>query len=218
MALRRTRTNRLLLVSVRAIAGGMVVALAATIPRGAASFTAATAGNGSIASGTWCVPGSPGALTPVADAYVQEDKESENFGNDPDLIGRSTSAGKNARILVKFNLPAIPPGCTITAASLTLTTVAYTSGRTYDVRRAAGGWSENSVDWDSQPGSTGSLSSAPSAASTVTWDVTAQIVGSYPTDRGLEIRDSVEYDAGNSVNRFSSREGATAPTLTVTFG
>ena len=77
---------------------------------------------------------------------------------------------------MRFNLPSIPSGCSLTGASLKLFATAAATGRTIDLYRAGGAWTENTVTWNTAPATAGTATSRASAASgRFDWGVTSQV-------------------------------------------
>jgi N-acetylglucosamine-6-sulfatase len=154
-----------------------------------------------------------------ADSWVLQDSATSNYGNDSNLKVDS-KAGANARALLSFPLPAIPQGCDVTDARLRLYASSFKSGRTLQVLRLGGAWTETGVTWSNQPAATGAATTAGSRAGWVEWSVTSQVRNMYSQgNHGFLVRDSVE--SGNGVDQqFHSREKGTdqPPALVITFG
>jgi hypothetical protein len=134
----------------------------------------------------------------------------------------SKSGSNNARALVRFNLPAIPAGCSVTNVKLRLYASSYVGGRTLQAFRLNGNWNETGVTWGNQPSSTGSAATAPSRTSAgyVEWTVTSQVQSMYSgSNHGFLIRDASE-NGGGLKQEFHSREKApdNPPQLVITFG
>ena len=80
----------------------------------------------SPATFSWTVSAPPSCAAPGsvtlganADSWVLQSSSSSNYGQDSSIKVDSKS-GNNARVLVRFNLPAIPSGCQVTDAKLRL--------------------------------------------------------------------------------------------------
>jgi hypothetical protein len=162
--------------------------------------------------------GSTVTLGATADSWLLESSSTSNYGNDS-VLKVDTKSGANARALVRFSLPALPPGCQVLDAELRLYAGSYKTGRTIDVYALTSAWGESSVTWSSQPAPAGSASSASSGEGYVEWDVTAQLASTYAANTGFLVRDRTEN--GNGVEQgFHSREKGTdnPPRLVVTFG
>jgi hypothetical protein len=155
------------------------------------------------------------------DAWVEQVAAGANHGADPTL-DVTARWRRVARAFVKFPLPALPAGCSVTDAQLRMYDGSATGGRTLSVARVAGAWSEGAITWSNQPGVTGGSATAPSPSGPawVQWDVTAHVQAMYagPAD-GLRISDAVEFSFGERTQRFESREAASnQPELVLSFG
>jgi large repetitive protein len=187
---------------------------------GAFSATTANTGNTFQAAASFCT--SPGSQTVYSniDSLVAEAAPTVNFGTDANNFGIRSSSSGDARSFVRFNLPAIPAGCTVTAATLRLYTSAGVTGRTLQAFRVSGNWTETGVTWNNQPGTTGAAATAPSVASGwVPWTVTTMVQAMYSgTNYGFLVRDSVENSATTRDQAMHPRENTNDPRLIVTFG
>ncbi|MEE6263817.1 right-handed parallel beta-helix repeat-containing protein [Plantactinospora sonchi] len=175
---------------------------------------------------SWTVSAPPSCAAPGsvtlganADSWVLQSSSSSNYGQDS-TIKVDSKSGNNARVLVRFNLPAIPSGCQVTSARLRLHAGSYKTGRTLQAVPVAAAWSEANVRWNNQPAATGTAATTASGAGYREWTVTGQVGGMYANGNfGFLIRDSVEN--GNGVEQaFNSREKGSdnPPRLVVTFG
>jgi hypothetical protein len=139
---------------------------------------------------------SPGSstLTASADAWIDQGSPTTNNGTATSLQVRSGAFNLNRRTLVEFNLPSIPAGCSLSQATLNLFSTAASTGRTIDVYRADGSWTEGGVTWNNAPATAGTAASAAAATGTVSWDVTSQTQAMYSPgpDDGFIVRDSAE--------------------------
>ncbi len=175
-------------------------------------------------------PGGPGAcpspcvLTAVADAYVSNAEPSANFGSatvlrtNPHTTGQGPST--NHRLsYVRFDLATLPPGATISSATLTLHRES-TGTRTYGVQPVSTHWEEGSVTWNDRPTVTGTEVQVQVTGSTATWNVTAHVQGFHAqpqSNHGWRLRDAT--NTANNTSVFRSREHSTGPgpTLIVTY-
>lgn len=209
------------------------MALAATAACAAqvsgASFTDAKSnpGNSLAAAADFCVGAGTQSLAAAQDAYVNAGQPNTNAGSGSTLFVESVLLNLpilvgNRRALVQFSLPAIPSHCDVTAATLKLYATSSSSGRTIDVYRLAGPWTEGGVTWNNQPSTTGSAASAASGTGTRSWDVTSQVQAMYSgANNGFLVRDSSEGSLTSRVQAYQSREGSPDsqdPVLEVTFG
>lgn len=175
---------------------------------------------------SWTVSAPPSCLTPGSvtlganqDSWVLQSSSSSNYGQDS-AIKVDSKSGNNARVLVRFNLPAIPSGCQVTDARLRLYSGSYKTGRTLQAIPLAATWSEANVRWNNQPATTGTAATTASGNGYREWVVPAQVGGMYATGNfGFLIRDSAE-NAGGMEQAFNSREKGSdnPPRLVITFG
>jgi hypothetical protein len=129
--------------------------------------------------------------------------------------------------VIRFTLPPIPSGCSLTTATLSLYAVSSAANRTIDVYRvdpAAPVWAEAGVTWNSRPAPTGAPvgSASLGAAGRQTWTVTPLMAALYAApSNGFLVQDALEGDATGKSQSYASSENATAanhPTLQVTWG
>jgi hypothetical protein len=181
----------------------------------AARDTAGSSGGGCASPGSASVPAS-------ADAFVDQGSPSSNFGTSSDLFVMSKSGNANRRTLVRFNLPAIPGGCSVTGASLTLQSTSAVAGRTIDLYRAGASWTEAGVNWSNAPSTTGTATSRVSATGANVWDATQHVEAMYSgANNGFVLRDSSESSAASPEQKYQAREGSPDsqdPFLTVSWG
>lgn len=142
----------------------------------------------------------------------------QNYGKDS-VLKVDTKTATNARALVRFNLPAIPAGCTVTSARLRLHAASYKSGRTLKAFRLASSWTEGEVRWRNQPATSGAAATATSGSGYREWLVTSQVQSMYVEGSfGFVVRDGTE-DATGFEQGFHSREKKESPPrLVITFG
>lgn len=182
------------------------------------SETTSSAGNALTASDAYCPSSHTESAT--ADAWVDQNATSANNGGDTTLKLRSLNK-KNARVLVRFNLPARPPGCNVTAAKLRLSASSASGGRTLEARANTGGWTEGGVTWSNQPATTNTgLASTGSGTGYLEWTVTTQVQNMYSgTNNGFQLRDSSENNSTLREQQLKARDaGSEPPELVVTFG
>ncbi len=155
-----------------------------------------------------------------ADAWIDENSSSNNFGTDAILKVRSQGPSDNFRALVRFALPAdVPAGCVVELATLRLYAASATTDRTLEALRVAGDWSENAVTWSNQPGTTGDAVTTASGLGYREWSVAAQVQAMYDTgtNHGFLIRDAAEGGLGFEQQFHSREKGETPPMLVITF-
>jgi parallel beta-helix repeat protein len=178
------------------------------------------------ASHAWTVAnGAPNCVTTTvaaaaeADSWVLQSSPTSNYGNDS-VVKVDTKGGGNARVAVRFALPAAPAGCRVVDAKLRLYASSYKAGRTLQALGLAAPWTESGLTWSNQPATAETAASVESAAGHLEWTVTPQAQSMYSDgNHGFLIRDSVE-SGGGIEQGFNSREkGAdNPPELIVTFG
>ncbi|MGQ0576199.1 MAG: right-handed parallel beta-helix repeat-containing protein [Pseudonocardia sp.] len=160
-------------------------------------------------------------LTASADSWVVEKDPAKNNGSDATLKV-TTKPGENTRALVRFNVPQVPLGCSIVAAELRMENSSPKSGHTLQALQAAGAWTEGSVTWANQPGTTGAAATAvtPQNAGRMVWNVLDQVRSmASGTNNGFVVRDAAEGGNGDE-QAFHGREKAPdrPPQLVITFG
>ncbi|HVF04428.1 MAG TPA: DNRLRE domain-containing protein [Frankiaceae bacterium] len=154
-------------------------------------------------------------VVPVADTYVDQAEPDRGYGGAGELHVTSRGRERNRRALVRFTLPAIPDGCSLASATLTLT-AQQASGRRLLVARAGRGWAE-SVTWQAAPAPAGASIGATVSAARVSWGVTS-LVAAMRTygNHGFLLRDASEGARGAGEHTvFRARTTGAPPTLTV---
>lgn len=183
--------------------------------------TATSASIVKVTTASCATPGDQPALIASADVQVKQGEPNLNFGTETVLRARS-SLNNNRRSLLRFTLPTLPAGCTVTASTLRLYNSLPTSGRVISVYQAAATWNEGVATWNNQPGQAGTaVTSTAGATGWQTWTVTTHVIAQYTTNNGFVLRDQTE-DAGTQQQQeYHSREFATVslrPELIVTLG
>jgi hypothetical protein len=177
----------------------------------------------SPAAFTWTVEAPPPpncgtqqTLGANADAWVDQGGPSNNNGSDS-IMKVTSKNGSATRGLIRFNLPAIPQGCVLESAQLRLFAGGYKDGRTIEVYRLDGNWTEGGVNWGNQPTTAGNAATTSSGSGWREWNVNALVGQMYSgTNNGFLIRDSSEND--DAEQQFHSREkGVDTPQLLVKF-
>ena len=191
-----------------------------------ASFTSRKANPANVFTAATSFCTSPGlqSVTSNRDSWVDQTNATTNNGTATTITVRSRSTNRNGRALVAFNLPTKPTGCSVTLATLKLNASSATAGRTIEAFQVSpsASWTETGVTWNNQPATTGSAATSSSGTGTRSWTVTSQVQAMYPSaspNNGFLLRDQTEENGGSgSTQTYSSREGASAPVLEVTFG
>jgi hypothetical protein len=135
------------------------------------------------------------------------------------VVKVDSKSGGNARALFRFDLPAIPEGCSITGATLRLYAGSATSGRTLQALRVAASWTETGVTWANQPATAGPAATTSSGSGWRQWNVLTQVQAMASAGNfGFLIRDATE-GAGGREQQFHSREKGTdrPPQLVITY-
>jgi hypothetical protein len=170
-------------------------------------------------------------LYAVADATVIEAAPTTNFGSTGDMwVGYDnclSPIGKTARSLVRFDLSALPPGVTISQATLRIYQVntCDIGQRTHTVTayRPAGAWSEAGVTWNNKPGYAESYGSASITSGVWNWsslNVTNLVrgwVAGTTANHGILLRGPESSSSSGARLGFSTREGAQRPQLVVQY-
>ena len=165
-----------------------------------------------------------------ADTYVHQSYPSQNFGGSGFLLVGGNAPSQEARTLLKFNLPSLPPDAVIDSASLELHTIINQNasvamatpppGQHIQTRPITTDWTEGGVNWTNKP-STASPVDSPtyvplSADGFVYWNVTnavANWVSGSVTNRGLML---VSNSVGVGVQGFNAGAKLTINYLTST--
>lgn len=165
-------------------------------------------------------------LNPTADTYVWTgDSGAVNYGTQPNISILYGSSAARARSLLRFDLSSIPSDATVSKATLGLT-LSSTSGSgtiTMNVFRATQDWMEEIVTWNTQPTTNEQITSSlvNRDPGTKTWDLTTAaqnwISGAW-ANQGFIVIGRESGAATDAYTRlFWSREGATPPTLSITY-
>jgi len=192
-----------------------------------AAFTAQTgdAGNSVSTAASFCT--TPGTQTVIAaaDATGYQGAPATAYGSDATIAVTSGSGG-NARVVLRFQLPA-RGGCSVTAATLKMYVNSGQTGRTIDVYRvdpSAPVWTEVGLTWNSLPPTTGAAVSSASLAtgSWQQWTVTGMMPALYAgVNNGFLLRDQVDSNTPTRTQYWDSRESSTPanrPRLELTLG
>lgn len=175
---------------------------------------------------TWRTTGpvcNPVTVNASDDSHVRQDDASKNYANDDKMEVTSEATNKNYRSYVKFPLPAIPSGCTVSGATLRLYTDAQVSGRTIQAFRVPTTWTESGITWTNQPGGTGTAATSPSRSSKgwQEWSVATQVQEMYTSgNHGFMVRDSSENSSSKREQKYLASEhgtSSTRPQLVITF-
>lgn len=194
----------------------------------AAGFTAQSSNPGSsfAAASSFCANQGERVIAADRDAYVDSLLSGSNFGGStaPNVRPAQALVLSQRRALVGFALPAIPTFCTLEAATLRLYATSPGAGRTINVLRLNGTWTETGVTWANAPATTGAAASSSSLASAgwQTWNVLGQVQAMYSgANQGFLVKDSQDSAVLAVQQSYQSRDGtphAQDPELRLTFG
>jgi hypothetical protein len=183
-----------------------------TLTATASGLTIAVSGSLTITTGC-ATPGPQPTLFSQADSYVMQASPSKNNGN-LDFMEVNPASGAAMRAVVKFNLPLLGAGCTVTAANLRLNNRGETGGA-IDVFLASTGWTEPYVTWNNVSTIPGTVASSTSVSGWQTWAVGTLVQAQYAgTNDGFVVV------AQSSSPIYYAREkgGVLIPELVVTWG
>jgi hypothetical protein len=172
-------------------------------------------------TGGGCSVGGSQTVTASADAWLNQASPTANNGADSVLKVTSKTGNSNTRGILQFNLPSVPAGCSYQGATLRVYNKSPVGPRTIEVLRNNAAWTEAVVNWNNQPGTTGTAATAttPGSAGWMQWDVSSQVQSMYSgSNYGFGVRDQTE-DSGSWEQQFESKEsGANLPELVVSYG
>jgi hypothetical protein len=202
------------------VAVGLTLALAQQPVRGA--FAGSSDSTGSQVATASCFPGST-TVNATADSTVNQAAATTTAGADAYMIVASLGPANNRRTFVRFAMPAISSGCTITAATLRLYTDGADAGRTLGVYRASPAaplWTEAGLNWNNQPVTAGAAATALTvpAPGYLSWTVTALVPALYTgANNGFVVRDQAE-NGGGPWQQYFARQTANPPRLDISWG
>lgn len=222
----RLRTVLCATVSFGAVVG-LTVALAQQTAGSTFTSSSGSAGNKVTAAAQFCSgtgTATVGTNTTVVDTWLDQNSPSNGGGGSKDLYVRSLNGG-NTHVLVRFALPTVPAGCSVTSATLRLWAMATTPGRTIGAYRVDPGlpqWDEYLVAWNNQPSVTAdppATSASVAAGNWQQWTVTDIVRAQYTNgNNGFLLRDQAPDNVSQIDNRYRSREDGLPPELTVNWG
>lgn len=165
-------------------------------------------------------------LGTLADTYVDGGSSSSNYGSDASMFVDAEQS-QPQRSFVMFDLSGIPPGSTVTSATLTLCylqAAAQGVGRDHGLRMVTSAWTESAVTWDTQPTSSAAVTATitvPSTPRCLTFDGTVDVQAwlDGTTNWGWSLSDTV-IEAGQHEVEYAAREHGTAalrPRLDITY-
>ena len=150
-----------------------------------------------------------------ADTYTRYDAKTSNYGT----ATRASVSGQASHwrhTLLKFRLPVLPAGETVSGASLRLYATSASTGLGADVYATTNDWTETGVTWNTAParGIWLAKKGGYAAASTILWDVTK---GVRATASNVDVAFRIETNEAATLS-FETRETTSghAPQLVLT--
>jgi hypothetical protein len=210
----------------RALAGIAVTALAlAAIGAASGRTFSAFSGSTSNAANTFAAAASFGGCTASTvtapaniDSWIDQSSSGSNFGSDQ-ILKVKREGGKAMRALVRFNLPPVPQGCSVTGATLRLYQASGPSNRTLEARRLSASWAENTVRWTNQPTPTGTAATTSTGSGWRQWNVTSHVQAMYSgSNHGWLIKFDAEGNPVAEVQLHARNKGSQHPELQISFG
>ncbi len=156
------------------------------------------------------VADAPVTVAAAADTYVRSDSSFSNFGTQTTIQGRRQGP-TTYQPYVRFTVPALPSTPASAKLRLFVTDASTTTGTLFATANTT--WSEATTTWNNRPSTTGSQLAASTTATLGQWvefDVTPVVTAA--GNFGFTLTNG----ASDTV-AFSSREGANAPQLLLTF-
>ena len=153
------------------------------------------------------------------DSWIDQASPGNNFGSDQILKLKRETGSKANRALVRFNLPAVPSGCTVTGATMRLFAASASTGRTMQALQIATTWTEGGVKWTGQPTTTGAAATTSSVSGWNQWTVTSQVQAMYSgSNHGFMVKFDVETNPVAEMQFHARNKGSQHPELRITFG
>jgi large repetitive protein len=212
--------SRVLLTLAAVVTGVALVAAGTGTTFSAFSGSTSNSGNTFAAAASFgCA--SAGTVTASAniDSWVDRNSPNSNFGGDQILKVHKQNS-RAARALVRFALPNVPNGCSVTGAQLRLFAASSNGSETVQARRITQDWAEHTVRWNQQPSTTvAAMATTTGASGWNQWTVTAQVQAMYAgTNRGFQIRYENEGNPTREMQLHARDKGSQHPELRITFG
>ena len=153
----------------------------------------------------------PVTVTAVADSYVRSNQANTNFGTATAIQG-FRQGGTTYQPFFRFSVGALPATPVSAKVRLFVTDSSTTTGNLFQTANAT--WTETSLTWNNKPATSGAQVAAAKNAPQNQWvefNVTPVVTASGEYSFTLT-------NANNNLLQFSSREGANAPQLVISFG
>lgn len=146
----------------------------------------------------------------VKDSKVWSYYPNTNYGADQ-VANIQGSASESQRSYLEFNISVIDPGYIINSATLKLYFAGAVGGRTYDVNRVTGAWTEMGITWNTQPTVDSNFVSMASLSSQGWWNVSVTSISTLGDTLGFRVKDQTETGASGTATFYTS-EYVTVPT------
>lgn len=156
--------------------------------------------------------GANATVTLTKDVAAKERFPTTNYGADT-ILQTSAQTGYSKIIFLQFNVSGIPAGATGISAELRLRSTSTTSAAITAHAVSSTTWSETGLTWSNKPAlgtQLGSADSSHTSGADSVWNVSSHVNGNGTFALGLNTTFSGD-------TTFSSREGANAPVLIVTY-
>lgn len=155
----------------------------------------------------------PTTVTPAADSYVRSSSATTNYGSAADLQGYRTTGRSSATYqpYLRFSVGSLPATPTSATLRLFVTDASATSGTLFGTSTS---WNESTINWNNRPGTVGNAIGASRNATLgqwVTFDVSSVVTGA--GQYGFTLT-----NGSADLVAFSSKEGANAPQLVISYG
>lgn len=153
----------------------------------------------------------PVTVTAAADSYVRSNAANSNYGT-ASTLARYQSFGTTYQPFVRFSVNALPAAPASAKLRLYVTDSSTSTGTLFQTANAT--WTETGITWNNRPATSGvQVAPAQNAPQNqwVEFDVTPVVTGTGQYSFTLT-------GAINDLLQFSSRQGANAPQLVISFG
>lgn len=223
MTRRRSRFPTVARALAVAVAAGLTVALS-QVPVGASFVGTSHSSGNTLGSGVWCANRGTVTLTVSGDSWVDSSATTANYKSDSSLKVQSSSSAGNNRTWVRFDLPAVPAGCSLTAATLRMYARTTQANRSIAVQRGAPTpqWTSADITWGTQPALAGTAVStnAPASAGWQSWGVRTLVQEQYANgNNGFVLKDVSESSGTTYTQTYADlQDPATPGQLLLTWG
>ena len=178
-----------------------------------ASLTVSNANGSNTTTQVINVVTAPVTVTAVADTYARSDSSNSNYGAQATIQGyRAWFGSTTYQPFVRFSVGALPATPVSAKVRLYVTDSSTATGALFQTADAT--WTENGLTWNNRPATAGAQLAASQNATLNQWvefDVTPVVTG--PGQYSFTLT-----NANSNLVQFSSRQGANAPQLVISFG